>query len=193
MNQPIDDIDFFNNIPYEDLWIYDKLILSKYLGYKCGPAGSLPENPCNVIVKPCVNFRGMSVGAQILYLDAEEKVPHGFFWCEIFEGRHLSFDYNHGRQVLAVEGFKDESKRLDRFSLWKKVSDTFVLPNKIKNIADKYEWLNIEVIGNCVIDVHLRRNSNFMNHNGNEIIPIWKENFYESKNQDRIGFIVKNT
>ena len=35
----IGDVDVFDSIFSDDLWCVDKLILSKKLGYKCGPAG----------------------------------------------------------------------------------------------------------------------------------------------------------
>jgi hypothetical protein len=187
----MDDTDVLKFILPEDLWLYDKFILAKQLGYKCGPSGTAPDIPGNYIVRPCVNFRMMSRGAKIVYIEDEADVPDGFFWCELFFGRHLSFDYNYGKQVLAVEGFRDDSGRLDRFSRWKKVSDTFSLPSKLKAIAERYEWLNVEVIGDKIIEAHLRYNDDFSNHDSDEIIPVWKEDFYESRCGDRIGFILK--
>ena len=35
----IDDDEVWDVAHTEDLWIFDKLILSKKLGYQCGPAG----------------------------------------------------------------------------------------------------------------------------------------------------------
>jgi hypothetical protein len=191
--QQMNDSDVWEFIDADDLWIYDKLILSKKLGYNCGPAGVSPKIPDNYIVRPCVNFRMMGVGASIMHLTPENfsEIPPGFFWCEIFTGPHMSFDYQYGEQVLAVEGFKDNPKRLDRFSRWIKVNAKYTLPPFLENIAKKYEWLNIETIGGRIIEVHLRYNDDFRNHDGNEIIPIWKDEFYPSACEDRIGFIVK--
>lgn len=187
----MDDIDILEFVQPQDLWIYDKFILSRYLGYDCGPAGTVPSKPGHYIVRPCVNFRMMSRGAEVIYIDHESQVPDGFFWCEIFSGRHLSFDYQFGQQKLAVEGFRDDPARLDRFSRWKKVPDRFELPSELLEVSLKYEWLNIEVIGDKIIEVHLRFNDDFRNHDSEEIVPIWKEQFYESRCGDRIGFILK--
>jgi hypothetical protein len=191
--QQMNDSDVWEFIDADDLWIYDKLILSKKLGYNCGPAGVSPKIPDNYIVRPCVNFRMMGIGASIMHLTPENfsEVPPGFFWCEMFTGSHMSFDYQYGEQVLAVEGFKDNPKRLNRFSRWIKVNEKYTLPPFLENIAKKYEWLNIETIGGRIIEVHLRYNDDFRNHDGNEIIPIWKDEFYPSACEDRIGFIVK--
>jgi hypothetical protein len=117
MIQQIGDPDIWDTIDPDDLWIYDKLILSRKLGYVCGPAGVAPLVTDRYIVRPCVNFRMMSLGAQFMQLgpDDHDKIHHGYFWCEVFKGRHLSFDYNYGKQVLAVEGFREDPSRLDRF------------------------------------------------------------------------------
>jgi hypothetical protein len=62
------------------------------------------------------------------------------------------------------------------------------LPKFLFDIAEKYEWMNIEVIGDKIIEVHLRYNPDFMSHDADEIAVIWKENFVASKEGDRIGF-----
>ena len=135
----------------------------------------------------------MGRGASIQYLYAEEdSIPDGYFWCEIFEGRHLSFDYHFGRQVLAVEGFREEN-RLDRFSMWRKTNDIYELPGFLKAIADSTEWFNIEVIGNRIIECHFRFNDDFANHTSDVIIPIWKDRFYSSVAGDRLGFLLDKT
>lgn len=38
----VSDADVFDSINPDDLWCVDKLILSKKLGYLCGPAGIVP-------------------------------------------------------------------------------------------------------------------------------------------------------
>lgn len=189
----MNDSDVWEFINPDDLWIYDKLILSRKLGYYCGPAGTQPKKPGEYIVRPCVNFTMMGHGAKVekLYQYCSTiDVPLGYFWCERFYGRHLSFDYHYGKQVLAVEGFRNNPNQLNRFSSWKKVKDVYNL-GWLQEIANSYEWFNVEVIGDNVIEVHLRYNDDFANHDANEIIPIWKENFYDSPCGDRIGFLLK--
>lgn len=186
----IGDVDVFDSIFSDDLWCVDKLILSKKLGYKCGPAGIPPSVPGQYIVRPIINLKMMGVGATIKYLDSD-SIPDGYFWCEMFTGRHLSFDYHWGKQTLAVEGFRSDTNRLDRFSRWTRVVDMFVLPEVLQNVADRYAWFNVEVIGNKVIEVHFRYNDDFANHNANTIIPVWREEFYPSPAGDRLGFILK--
>lgn len=187
----MDDCDVWKTIDGEDAWIYDKLILSKRLGYLCGPAGVAPEQSGDYVVRPISNYRMMGRGSSIMHIEAgQDIIPDGYFWCEVFTGRHMTFDYHYGVQSLAVEGFKDSNKT-DRFISWKKIDYVFVLPNILKPIAEKYEWMNIEVIDKKIIEVHLRYNDDFRNHYANEIIPIWKEEFYDSPCGDRIGFLLK--
>jgi hypothetical protein len=183
------DVDVFDSIATDDLWCVDKLILSKKLGYTCGPAGMPPAAPGNYVVRPIMNLKMMSVGATIQYLDSD-SIPDGYFWCEIFSGRHLSFDYHWGKQTLAVEGFRNDPVRLDRFSRWTKINEDFELPEVLQTVADRYPWFNVEVIGNSVIEVHFRYNDDFANHDANTIIPVWRDKFYPSPAGDRLGFIL---
>lgn len=187
----IGDADVFLTIHTDDLWCVDKLILAKRLGYHCGPAGIAPV-PGTYVVRPVINLKMMGVGATIEYLSGD-TIPDGYFWCEVFTGRHLSFDYHWGKQVLAVEGFRS-STRLDRFSRWTKVTDVFELPAILQNIANCYQWFNVEVIGDKVIEVHFRYNDDFLNHNATTIVPVWQDEFYASACGDRLGFIlIKDT
>jgi hypothetical protein len=187
--EQIGDADVFDGISLDDLWCLDKLILSKKLGYTCGPAGIAPSKPDTYVVRPIMNTRMMSAGARLQYLDSD-SIPDGYFWCEVFDGRHLSFDYNWGRQTLAVEGFRSDPERLDRFSRWTRTADVFELPEILQSVADRYKWFNVEVIGDRVIEVHFRYNDDFSNHNANTIIPVWKDRFYDSPAGDRLGFIL---
>lgn len=189
----MDDKDFWNSVDPADLWVTDKLILAKRLGYVCGPAGVPPPYAGSFIVRPCVNYRMMSRGAQVLELSPSnhDQVPDGYFWCEKFQGRHLSFDFYKSKQVLAVEGFRTDPTRLDRFSKWAKVSDTFKIPDILSPLVSRYESVNFEVIEDKVIEVHFRCNDDFAGHTSNEIFPVWKDKFYPSECGDRIGFILK--
>lgn len=189
----MDDIDWWDTVDPKYLWVTDKLILAKRLGHYCGPAGTIPTKDGQYIVRPCVNYRMMSRGAQIMRLGpgTGDYVPDGFFWCEKFTGRHLSFDYKHGVQTLAVEGFRDDPKRLDRFSKWSKVDDMFTPPDVLAPILHHNEWVNLEVIGDKVIEVHFRYNDDFSGHTASTIYPVWDDSFYSSPCGDRLGFILE--
>jgi hypothetical protein len=63
------------------------------------------------------------------------------------------------------------------------------------------EWINVEYIGDRAIEVHLRYNDDFANHDADEIIPVWRGDsmitpegwaWYHSPAGDRLGFWIKN-
>jgi hypothetical protein len=188
----MDDKDYWNTTNPNDLWLFDKLILAKKLGYRCGPAGVQVPHKATWCVRPCVNYRMMCEGASLMTLGPEDdaKIPVGYFWCELFIGPHYSFDYHNGKQVLAVQGYRNNTD-LTRFSKWSKIDHVYTLPPLLQEVADRYEWLNIEVIGTKIIECHLRPNDDFIGHNHSTIIPVWCDNFYPSACGDRVGFILQ--
>lgn len=157
----------------DDLWVLDKLILSRKFYYNSGPAGLDVPKPGYYMVRPCVNMLGLGLGAEKMWLNkTTNHLPLGFFWCEWFAGRHLSIDYHHGKQVLAVEGHKP-TDTFTRWDHWVKVSDRIKMPSIIQPFAKKYEWINIEYIGGKCIEIHFRHNQDFeggITH----FIPVWE-------------------
>ena len=106
--------DAWHNCHPDDAWVFDKLVLSRKLGYICGPADVAVPESNYYVVRPCVNLAGMSIGAEIQYLEIDTWIEQpGYFWCEMFKGRHLSADYEIDsvsrsiQQGLTVEGFRD--------------------------------------------------------------------------------------
>ena len=122
------------------------------------------------------------------------------FWCEIFEGRHLSYDFENGKNTLTVEGIKDKASPLWKWNKWKRIAETIDLPQFLKPQAKKYRWVNFETIGGNIIEVHLRPNKDFLDTGYTEVIPVWDENmnkapigyeFVEARDYKRVGFYVK--
>jgi hypothetical protein len=63
------------------------------------------------------------------------------------------------------------------------------------------EWINVEYIGDKIIEIHLRYNDDFSNHDADEILPRWQGedieppvgwSWYESRSNDRLGFWIRN-
>jgi hypothetical protein len=161
------------NIDPNDIWILDKLILSRKMYYNSGPVGLNVPHSGHYIVRPCVNMMGLGLGAQKLWLEKDTcDLPVGHFWCEWFEGRHLSIDYHWGKQTLAVEGIKP-ANTFTRWSSWIRVADRIKLPSILDELATRHEWINCEFIGGKLIEVHLRHNEDF---DGNIMyfIPVWE-------------------
>ncbi len=190
----IGDPDVWPTLEWKHLWVYDKLILSKRLGYTCGPAGiSVPE-PAEYVVRPITNLESMSVGARLQWLEPKDNIEPGYFWCEKFTGEHITVDYNYGEQSTTVKGYPRKG-RLDRFDKWEIIDRQIPFPKKLDDLHEK-EWVNIEMIGGNIIEVHFRYNDDFRNHNGKVIYPVWKDEelpqpegsmWYDSPCKDRLG------
>ena len=156
----------------QDMWVLDKLIVARMSGHIAGPIGVDVTNPGWYIVRPAVNALGLGIGAERHWLTGNtDTLAPGHFWCEWFDGRHLSVDYHWGVQTLAVEGFKPDTT-FTRWTDWRLVDDVVPLPAMLTKIADKYEWINCEYIGGKLIEVHLRNNQDFAG-NVYHFIPVW--------------------
>ena len=199
--QYISDSDVWDRCPVDYLWIYDKLILARKLNHRAAPAGIPVPKPDWYIVRPITNLRMMSRGASKVWLtpDDTDLVPDGYFWSEVFVGRHISVDYHYGVQELTVEGFRDNPDRLDRFSKWTKIPDRIKFPEVLGNLWQLTPWVNVEYVGGRIIEVHLRWNDDFQNHCADTIYPVWKDepiaqppktSWYPSPAEDRTGFWV---
>lgn len=199
----IDDKDVWTQCPIDYLWIYDKLILARKMGYLAGPAGTAVPAPGRYIVRPITNLRMMGRGASLVWLTPNDidLIPDGFFWAECFEGRHVSVDFYHGVQTLAVEGFRTDADRLDRFSRWERIDELHKFPQVLGDLWRLTPWVNVEYVDGKIIEVHLRWNDDFSNHNSDVIYPVWQDDpmpqpinttWYESAGGDRLGFWIEN-
>lgn len=163
-----------------EIWVYDKLILSRKLGYACGPVGIDVPVPAWYIVRPCVNIMGLGLGAKKMHLTKYTiDLDPGHFWCEWFDGRHLSVDYEYGKQVLCVEGFKSE----DTFTKWDKwiaTDDQIPFPKVLEQFVNKPN-VNCEFIGGILMEVHFRSNPDF-EQDIKEFIPVWQGQTTEPPN-----------
>ena len=203
MLQFINDCDVWNQCPRDWLWIYDKLIVACKQNLLAGPAGIPVPADGVYCVRPITNIRMMARGASKIFMRAGEAdtVPDGFFWTQWLEGRHTSVDFHYGIQTLAVEGFREDPERLDRFSRWQIIDEQYKFPAVLGDLWKHTPWINVEYIGDQIIEVHLRWNDDFSNHAGQVIYPVWQDNtipqppgttWYNSPAGDRLGFWVLN-
>lgn len=155
----------------EDLWIFDKLILAKKLGYVAGPTGVNVPRPGKYIVRPITNLMGMGQGAEVVTLEKNtDFLPIGYFWCEMFSGQHLSVDYNHGKQVLCVEGVRDSDAPLYKWKQWQRVEIKVPYPSVLGKV---FPFVNCEFIDGKLIEVHLRFNPDWK-YGADIIFPVWE-------------------
>ena len=188
-NNMIDeDIDVWYKYPqYHNMC--NKLWLSEKLGYKCGPAGiPVPEDDW-YIIRPTYNLAGMGVGAKRVRLSPDDWdkgiVPAGYFWCEWFEGEHLSIDYVRSKKSPKGSIFWWEFQRAYigeklplkpfEFGSWKRteIDKGYRLPDWFRSI--EADALNVEMIGGNIIEIHLRQGFDHMDQY-NVIYPVFEYN-----------------
>jgi len=190
--------DEWNYIHNEDLWVYNKLFLSRVLEYNCGPAGVSVPKPDFYIVRPSLNLMGMGRYSRIEHLESNTEHLHpSEFWCEVFEGEHLSVDFYKKQCSLVVRGLRKPDSPLYKWSKWEKIERKIEYPSILEKLVGNYDWINCEFIGNKLIEVHFRRNSDFK-HNNSIAIPIWKEDnhidseyrYIKDEDYHRKGFLI---
>lgn len=198
----LDSQEEWNTIQDSDLWVYNKLFLSRMLGYNCGPIGVPVPKSDFYIVRPSFNLLGMGRFARIEWIEQSTEHLHpSEFWCEVFRGDHISVDYKNKQPELVVLGTKDSSDPLYKWNKWEKI-DTFIeFPSILNNLKGNYEYINCEFIGNKLIEVHFRRNPDFR-YGNNVAIPIWNDqeivevddyNYIRDEDYRRKGFLIDNT
>ena len=210
------DHDAWQIYPKHRNW-FNKLWVADTLGYFCGPCGFAPSRTIMAVVRPIYNLSGMGVGADVKMLEEndERSVPPGYFWVERFEGPHISATYKFHSGVTAIweplsvwQGHRSDGAPLYKFNKWTRLplKDAPPIPSELNELFD-VKVINVEFIGNKIIDVHLRDTPD---PDYDEIIPVWEgEDFsfdiyseYEFKRdpddgdgflpQKRLGFFVKN-
>lgn len=160
-------------------WMLDKLMLARYLGYTAGPAGVDVPKPGQYIVRPATNAYGCGIHTELMYIDkSTDHLDPGTFWCEYFEGHHLSVDYDNEKPVLAVEGFRDKTD-FTKFLIWQKVHPAMLpvgaLPgNLFQLITRTWRFYNVEWIGDKIIEVHFRWNPDFKPLMWDTFIPVYE-------------------
>jgi hypothetical protein len=169
-----EDVDAWCRYPQYRQW-FNKLYVTDLFGYSCGPAGIPVPRPGSYVVRPVYNLAGMGLCAKIVYLTPEDTslIPPGYFWVERFVGTHYSVDYvrdEHGFTQLNCYTGENDPDYLSRFYRWKKSDYQFVLPKEVANID--VPRINIEAIGDKIIEVHLRNGfDHLMQYD--EIIPVF--------------------
>ena len=191
------DIDAYDAYPELQHW-YDKLWVAHQLGYHAGTE-QVPTAG-HYVVRPTMNLQGCGIGASIKFYCNDEIVPDDYFWSEIFYGDHVTIDYTRVNGVWQQgHTFKGVNTATDliHFSCWIRVEHAYSLPKMFDEITADY--INIEIIGGRIIEVHLRHNTDPVMYD--EFIPIWDSTqtcpegyvaiLDAEQHVDRLGFFVK--
>ena len=181
----------------EHRWVFNKLEVALRQELHAGPAATAPDYNGVYIYRPIYNLYGMGIGAKKFEYDKgsmydslinNDVVPPGYFWCEWLHGEHLSIDYNqdvdgfwHTRSVW--RGEHESKENLTRFSSWKRLENNDApawnrLPFEPEFLYDRdVPVFNIEMIGNKIIEIHLRLGNDPFDEYpvGTTIIPVWND------------------
>ena len=162
-NIPTEDSDAWQWYPAHR-WVYDKLAVAVSQGLAAGPHGTLPPS-FPIFSKPIVNLRGMSVGSRVLNSQAEYDAHYapGHFWMVLLQGRHVSSD------LAVVKGEPRWWRHVTGKPVGEGMFDYWIVhaePDAAietqcgewikKHLAGYSGMLNLETIGEKIIETHLR-------------------------------------
>lgn len=190
------DFQAWKKYPQHHNW-FNKLWLSELLEYNCGPCGTCPDVAGKYIVRPIYNLSGMGVGSAIKYLTPNNVslIPPGYFWCEVFEGAQYSVTYTfihdvnpYWKPIKCWEGIRS-SDEMFRFERWKRSYHYPAVPRVLNELSD-VNLINVEFIGDKVIEVHLRDTPD---PEYDEIIPIWEDTQKDIDKYLKMGYTYQNS
>ncbi len=160
---PVDDADGWLRYR-EHNWVYDKLKIAQLQGLACAPHGIAPGN-YPVFSKPIMNLHGMGAGSARLDSadDYETNYQPGHMWMEMLTGRHVSTDvaveagvprwWRHATGIPAGGGMFDYwTITADREAGIEAATADFI----VRHLADFTGMINLETIGDRIIEMHLR-------------------------------------
>lgn len=165
------DYEAFDKYPNDNHW-YDKLFVAHTFGVRAG-VETIPEDG-RYVIRPIINLDGCGLGAQIRQCTKGEKIDPTMFWSEVFFGPHVTIDYTriNGKWVQGhtFEGLNTPTN-LMQFSAWFLTDYQYILPEELTSVESDH--INLELIGGRIIEVHLRHNTDPVEHD--IFIPIWSE------------------
>lgn len=160
---PTEDGDAYRLYPNER-WVYNKLNIAESQGMTCGLHGIEPPS-YPVFSKPVYNMRGMGTGSRVLRSGKEYERHNrpGHFWMPLIQGEHVSTD------VAAVNGEPRWWRHVTGKALGQGTFDYWTVLAESRLAIEDYagRWLrehlagytgmvNLETIGERIIEVHLR-------------------------------------
>lgn len=149
------------NKPFK--WVYNKLLICETQNLPCGPVGTEPTQ-YPIIVKPIYNLWG---GGNSIKVAHNPEQYHniktaGLFWSPFQLGEHYSVDaIVLNGEVVETFCFRGEKLQLGIFDYWELVDISSKLYYYIEdwiryNLSNYTGCLNLEIIGEYIIEAHLR-------------------------------------
>lgn len=179
--------------------VYNKLHVALAQDLRAAPCGVNPllngltmEDNC--FIKPIVNLGGMSLNtfkttagalAESTLHQPDNKAGNcaaGSFWCEFLDGQQTSTDIlvQHGQPLWYAHTLAADEKNRNRPLYWLIGADGHYLEPLIERFIRReltgYTGLcNVEMIGDAIIEVHLRGSNAFFDYYSDGFIAAWVE------------------
>jgi hypothetical protein len=186
---------YINNPDFN--FVYNKFFLSQSQDIPSAPMGIYPH-AFPVIFKPIYNLYGMSRSFYVIHSieEYDEKFQDGLFWQPYFPGPQTNLDivydndhiafYSTLRSIPGGQGsFKSHETLLN-----------FEIPEKIINWLKKYMngyrgCINMELIGEHIIECHLRLNGDFHLYDPEFVMKL--DDFFNNERKHTIDYDIKYT
>jgi len=181
-------------------WVYNKIKLCETQKIVACPHGVTPLN-FPVFSKPITNLYGMGIGARKLFdWDYREYIP-GHFWMPMLRGEHLSTDFAVAKGIQkwshTMKCHKDKKDRVEYWETSNKEHEAIIekLSLWIHNNLEEFSGIvNLETIGNKIIDCHLRMSPQFVDLYGEDwlksVINLYEYENWNSLDKKHIGYSV---
>lgn len=136
--------------------VYNKKWIAESQNVLCGEKA---PSKYPVIVRPIINLHGMGKGTY--YLNENKSINKNYFWTEILKGNHISLDVFYNKYgIQKTIAFRGYPGKLFTFLCWEYLPNYSVPDNIIEwikiNMKNYIGVFNIEIIGNKIIECHLR-------------------------------------
>tara|TARA_Y100000991_G_scaffold215523_1_gene206309 strand:- start:1332 stop:2261 length:930 start_codon:yes stop_codon:yes gene_type:complete len=141
--------------------VYNKFQIAVDQNLKCGICPIIPDE-YPVVLKPIYNLIGMGIDSIKIKSKKEflKNSKNGNFWTKFLVGNHISWDLiiRDGIIIYHVP-FHGHKKTFGTFNYWEEIYEE--IPKNVRMLVNKYFKnftgnVNMETIGNKVIEVHLR-------------------------------------
>ena len=174
---PLDDPDAYRMNPKHH-WVYNKLSIAELQGIEAGPFGVTPTlQP--LFSKPIYNLSSMGVDARKFdTIEAYEgEVRAGTMWCAYLQGEHSSVDLvllnGKVEWFSFTHGYPLEKGMFDYWEI--NVTPQSYLKNYVikfvqTHLPDYTGAVNVEVLGDKIIEVHLRIAGQWLDLYGEDFI-----------------------
>lgn len=198
---PVDDPPTWDLYP-ERRWIHNKLAICESQDLPHGPHGTPPPR-FPVFSKPIYNLRGMGAGGRIIESEADYNASQtpGHFWMPLLTGAHVSTDLAlaDGRIVWCrhTTGLPTTAGTFDYWIVQAEplpALEAYLSDWSRRHLRGFTGVVNIETIGGCIIECHLRMSDQWIDLNGPgwvaAVVALYATGTWRLEERRRTGYSV---